>query len=73
MDIPTLIPVESSNLASIGYDPITASLFVKFRNGSTYAYSGVPSSIYESLLVADSKGSYLNEQVKNQYPYVKVL
>ena len=42
-----MIPVSSSNIASIGYENRT--LYVLFHNGGLYAYSDVPESIYNEL------------------------
>lgn len=68
------IPVQSSNLASVGYDPATATLEVEFLNGSVYQYFGVPESVYEGLLNAPSKGSYLDQHVKKAgYSYNRIM
>ncbi|MBK8129608.1 MAG: KTSC domain-containing protein [bacterium] len=57
-------PVQSSNIAAIGYDDTNAILEVEFLNGSIYQYYGVPHDTYESLMNAASKGSFLNSYVK---------
>ena len=35
---PQLIPVRSTNVAAIGYDPTSSELYVKFHNGALYCY-----------------------------------
>ncbi len=50
-------PVESSNVAAIGYADNT--LTVRFRNGSEYEYPGVTQQQYEDLMAAPSKGKAL--------------
>lgn len=65
-----MIPVSSSNLASVGYE--NGTLYVRFLNGSLYAYSGVPESVYRGLLNADSHGHYLAVYVKGTYPYRRI-
>jgi len=66
-------PVQSSNLASVGYDPQTATLEVEFLNGSIYQYLSVPESVYNGLINASSKGSYLDQFVKKAgYQYRQV-
>lgn len=65
-------PVESSNLASVGYEPATETLEVEFLNGSIYQYANVPRSMYEQLLQADSKGRFLNLYIKKDYPASRV-
>ncbi|MEZ0611687.1 KTSC domain-containing protein [Fibrella sp. WM1] len=66
----TRIPVDSSNLASVGYDGRT--LEVEFLNGSVYQYSGVPDEVYEALMSADSHGKYFNANIRTSYSYRKV-
>lgn len=67
----TFIPVESSNIISVGYDETTSSLYVKYLSG-TYKYDNVDKSVYESLLTSFSKGRFLNENIKGQYNYSRV-
>jgi KTSC domain len=68
------IPVSSSNIASAGYDPITRSLEIEFLHGGTYQYSDVPTSVYDSLMTAESHGSYFDRHIKKAgYGYQKVL
>jgi len=67
------IPVESSNLASVGYDPKIEVLEIEFHSGGIYQYSGVPQSIYDGLMNAASKGKYFHQNIKNSgYPYFKI-
>lgn len=67
------VPVQSSNLASVGYDPKTSTLEIEFLNGNIYQYFGVPSEIHQGLMNAGSKGSYLDQNIKKAgYSYNKV-
>ena len=66
------VKVESSNLASVGYDEASQTLEVTFKNGATYAYSRVPASVHEALMAADSHGKYLNAQIKPRYAATKL-
>lgn len=66
------IGVSSSNVGAIGYEASTATLEVEFNNGSVYQYQGVPQEVYESLMQADSKGTFLNSRVKGNYTYIKL-
>ncbi len=52
------VPVSSSNLASVGYEPETTTLEVEFLNGSIYQHFNVPEYVFEGLINAPSKGSY---------------
>ena len=61
--------VESSNVVAIGYDDNT--LYVKYSSG-TYKYDNVPKEVAEKLFKADSKGRFMNENIKGQYNYSRV-
>ena len=65
-----MISVSSSNLDAVGYEKGT--LYVRFKNGSLYSYSGVPEYVYNELMNASSKGHYLATYVKGRYPYSKI-
>lgn len=68
----TMIPVASSNVAEVGYKTDMQTVYVKFHNGSTYAYHGVPEMEFEALKNSPSVGSYLHRNYKNVYPYERV-
>ncbi len=68
-----MIYVESSNLQAVGFDENQNILIVEFKHGGTYHYYDIDKTIFDELLVADSKGTYLNEYVKKAgYSYSKV-
>ena len=66
------IPVSSSNVQSVGYDPDSSTLEVELKNGSVYQYAGVPATEYEGLMAAASKGTYLHAHIKNTYSCSKL-
>ena len=66
------IPVASSNVASIGYDPTTQTLEVEFNNGTIYQYFDIPQSAYEAFMNSDSKGRFLNLNIKGVYRYARL-
>lgn len=69
------VPVESSNLSAVGYDPASQVLTVQFRNGSEYRYRNVPPELHVGLMAAESKGSYFAQHVKahpDRYPFERV-
>ena len=72
MSIPEMQPVNSSNIAAVGYDEENESVYVQFLDGSTYAYKGVLAHEFENLRTAPSVGSYLNRNYKNVYPYERM-
>jgi len=60
-----LVPVESSDLAAVGYGGGT--LIIGFHSGGVYAYCGVPVSEYRGLMLADSHGKYFHAHIKRRY------
>jgi KTSC domain len=53
------VPVQSSLLASVNYQPEKSVLDLEFReDGIIYRYFHVPRETYTSLLTAESKGSW---------------
>lgn len=71
------LPVNSSNLASVGYDPTSSTLEVEFRSGGVYQYFAVPAEIYHQLLALSDQGSgvghYFDQNVKKAgYRFLKV-
>jgi len=67
-----LVTVESDMIHAVGYDPATQELEVIFNSGQIYRYTGVPRKVYEELLAAESKGSYMRANVIDMYPYHQV-
>lgn len=64
--------VESSNIASIGYDPGSQTLEIEFLNGLIYQYFDIPQHIHEGLMGSDSQGRYLAYNIKGVYRYSKI-
>lgn len=62
-------PVSSSNLKSVGYDPITTTLEIEFLSGRVYQYYGVSQLVYNQLMAASSHGSFFNAYIRDNYRY----
>ncbi len=69
--MPEMIYVDSSNIEAIGYDEGTLELYVQFLSGAYYIYRDVPRQIFDYLMSAPSKGSFLNREVKGVYQFTK--
>lgn len=69
--MPEMIYVDSSNIEAIGYDDDAQELHVRFLSGASYIYHGVPRQIFDDLMQATSKGSFLNREVKSVYGFTK--
>lgn len=61
-------PVNSSSLASVGYNPESETLEVEFaKTGKVYEYYNVPAFMYERMLEAPSIGVFFNAEIRNAY------
>jgi hypothetical protein len=68
-----MVPVSSSNVAAVGYDVDSATLYVSFLDGAEYEYDSVSQDIYEGLLAASSVGGFLDAYVKKAgYSYRRI-
>jgi hypothetical protein len=65
-------PVESSVLASVGYDRKRRLLEVELVSGVVYQYLDVPPKDYMALLAAESSGRFYNQHIKPNYDYRQV-
>jgi hypothetical protein len=68
----TLQPVNSSNLAGIGYDADTHTLTIEFRSGGTYEYYDMEEQVFEGLRSASSLGQYFQENIRGRYRYARL-
>lgn len=72
----TWIPVESSNVKEIRYDPEKEQLAIRFldkvRGWRTYAYSSVSMQVFLGLLNAPSKGKYVWKHIRDRYVYTEI-
>lgn len=53
----------------MGYASESQTLEVEFQHGAVYRYLGVPPTVHDALMKADSKGTFLNREVRDIYPY----
>ena len=68
-----MIPVDSTQIHSIGHDPDSNTLAVRFSHGNTlYHYAGVSPEKFEALRNADSVGSHLGKHIKGVRDYKKM-
>ena len=67
-----LIPVRSSNLRAVAYEPWSRALVIAFHSGGMYQYDRVPPAEYAGLLRASSHGKYFHARIKDSYPWRKV-
>lgn len=65
-------PVDSSNIAAIGYDAESTTLEVEFLDGSVYQYFDVPEAVYEDFAAAESPGGFLHAEIRGEYRYARI-
>ncbi|MCG3149351.1 MAG: hypothetical protein PCFJNLEI_02811 [Verrucomicrobiae bacterium] len=65
-------PVISSDLASIGYDPVTQTLEIEFKATGVYHYFSVPPEVYETLRTTPSPGKFFLQNIKGKFAWEKV-
>ena len=61
--------VDSSMIASVGYDPDDRILEVEFTSGTVYQYDDVPPEEFTGLMDSDSKGQYMLSNIIDMYDY----
>ena len=84
MTIVRLVDVDSTQIHSIGYDPETQTLAIRFTRGygdkrgpgSLYHYANVTQEDYDAFLAAESKGKHFGAHIKpsaDKFPYTKIV
>ena len=66
------IPVDSSNISSIGFDEASNTLEIEFHSGAIYQYFDVPFNVYQEIRESSSIGQYFAQHIKGYFRFVKV-
>jgi len=64
--------VQSSTIASFGYDADRSILEIEFKNARIYRYFVVPAEVIARLRASESKGQFYLHEVRDKYPYQEV-
>lgn len=83
MPIIPMVEVESSQIHSIGHDPKTNTLAIRFTRGfganraagSLYHYQHFTASEFDAFQGAESKGRHFGQHIKpfaEKYPYTRI-
>ena len=65
--------VDSSMIASIGYDQSSGTVEIEFRsNGQVWQYYDVPEITYNEVRMASSLGKSFHALIKNQFKEARV-
>ena len=62
----------SSTILRADYDTDLEAMKVFFRSGTAYAYVGVPKKVFKEFCMAESAGTFLVENVKGTFDYMKM-
>ena len=65
--------VESTTVRSMGYQRRRKILEIEFHSGVVYQYLDVPERVYEEFRQAESKGRYFNCEIRDGYPFVRLV
>ena len=79
----TMTPVQSSQIHSIGHDPETGTMQIRFLSGrgeqrgpgALYSYSGVSAEDFAAFEKAESKGSHFGKVFKpaaDRFPFSRI-
>ena len=63
--------VVSSNISKVGYLP-SKGLIVEYKSGLMYAYNDVPEHVWNEFKLAESKGRFMNSEIKNKYLFERL-
>jgi len=66
------IPVDSTDVVSVGYDAKTRVLEIEFGGGRIYQYTDVPPDVHERFMRADSFGTFFNTFISGHYRYDRI-
>ena len=63
---------ESSNINCLWYSRAKQELIVEYNGGSQYRYNDISEMDWNNLISADSKGKFINENIKSK-PYQRMI
>ena len=64
--------VQSSMIASLGYDANSSTLEVEFNSGAVWQYYEVPENVYYDMMNSGSLGKFFHSNIKEQYREAQV-
>lgn len=63
------VPVHSSYVKSIGYDPASQVMHVEFDGGKVFHYDGVPPEAHLAFRNSDSIGKHFHANIKGKFSH----
>ena len=64
--------VESEALQGWGYDVETRQMVLRFQNGKTFRYTGVPGDVAVQVIASEHPGAAFNRHVRGKFPHTEV-
>jgi hypothetical protein len=64
--------VKSSTIESVGHNPDTNTMRIRFNNGVEYDYFKMNAEQHAAFVGAESVGSYFHANIKGKFEYSKV-
>jgi hypothetical protein len=64
-------PVNSSDIASIGYDDASETLEIEFKATGVYRYFSVPKNVHDEFARTPSPGKFFLQHIKGKYAWEK--
>ncbi len=61
------LAVDSSAVASAGYDAARQVLAIEFRSGLVIHYDGVPADLFELFGASESRGRFYSQRIKGKF------
>jgi len=65
-------PVNSSDIAAIGYDEVSETLEIEFKATGVYRYFSVPKTVAEEFQRTPSPGKFFLQHIKGKYAWEKI-
>ena len=70
---PELGAVDSSAIDAEKYDVEKKILYIKWKSGPVYAYYGVGPKVYREFEQSESRGAFLNSEIKGKFEEEKLF
>jgi hypothetical protein len=64
--------VSSMTIESVGHNPDTNTLRVRFRNGVEYDYANVNAEQHAAFIGAESVGSHFHSNIKGKFEHIRI-
>lgn len=56
-----MLPVSSSRITHMGYDDESATVYVRFTDGTPWRYVHVPPTVWRAFVSSSSKGRFIHD------------